>query len=194
MALQPNSIPALVALDLRDEYGDGSADRLGMILLKKMNAIPQLDEPAILELAGEFLRIPGRNECARLGGKEEFWIGRGGERFVRALHRRINVGGLARDWQSVREAPGRLPRLRRREWRAIDRHLVVGELAPDGSLHQLNEGVAFEDQFLPFPGRAELAEDLARLRASQKLFPSRIGRMNSMKTRPRTKSERRSAR
>jgi len=55
---------ASAAFDLGDEGGDGSSDRLGMILLQKMNAVSKLDEPAILELAGEVLRIRRRDERA----------------------------------------------------------------------------------------------------------------------------------
>ena len=51
--------PALRPVDLGDERRDRSADRLGMILLQEMNAVPELDEPAILEPAGELLREAG---------------------------------------------------------------------------------------------------------------------------------------
>jgi hypothetical protein len=63
---------ALPGFDFSDEGGDGSSDRLGMILLQKMNAVSKLDEPAILELAGEVLRIRRRDERARLGANRSF--------------------------------------------------------------------------------------------------------------------------
>jgi hypothetical protein len=37
-----------------------------------MNAVSKLDEPAILELAGEVLRIRRGDECARLAANMSF--------------------------------------------------------------------------------------------------------------------------
>jgi hypothetical protein len=45
-----------MTLDFGDEGGDGSSDRLRMILLKIVNAVAELDELAILELTGQLLR------------------------------------------------------------------------------------------------------------------------------------------
>ena len=94
---------------LGDERGDGSADRLGVILLQEVEAVAELDEPAMLELTDELFRVSRGDERARLCGEEEFWIRRRRQRPVRLLHRRIDVGGLAGDRQFVREAPGRAP-------------------------------------------------------------------------------------
>src|SRR6185437_14941578 len=129
------------------------------ILLEKMNAVPELDEPAILKLPGKRFRKGRRDQSAGLGGEQEFWIGRLGERRMGLLERGIEVGGLARDWDLVREAPGRPPRLRRREGRAIDAHLLVGQLPPHAARqHPLDKHVLFENELLPFAGAAEPAK------------------------------------
>ena len=121
--------------DLGDESRDRSADRLGMILLQEVDSAAEPHEAAVLELAGEILREGGRDERAGIGGEEQLRIGGGGERRMRALHRRDDVGGLAGDRDLVRKAPGRPARLRRRERGAIDRHLLVGQLAPHRARH-----------------------------------------------------------
>ena len=56
-----------------------------MILLQEMNAVAELDEPAVLELAGEILGERRRDERAGLGREQELGIGRKGERGVRRL-------------------------------------------------------------------------------------------------------------
>ena len=136
--------------------------------------VPELDEPAIFKLASEVFRERRRDERAGIGREEKLRIGRDGERRMRALHHRIDVGRLSRDRYLVRKAPGGQARPRRREGRAIDRHLVVGQLAPHAPRqHPLDERVVFEDQFLPFAGGTELAENLARLRVPHELLPTR---------------------
>ena len=50
--------------DLADEGRDRSANRRRVILLQKMHAVPELDQSAILEPAGEFCHDGRRDERA----------------------------------------------------------------------------------------------------------------------------------
>src|SRR5580704_277682 len=54
-------IPAPAAFNIGDERGDRSPDRFGMILLQEVDAVAELDEPAIVQLAGELFRV-GRGD------------------------------------------------------------------------------------------------------------------------------------
>jgi len=68
-------IPAPTTFDLGDEGGDRSPDCLGMIFLQEVDAIAELDQPAILELARELFGKSWRDERARVGGEEKLRIG-----------------------------------------------------------------------------------------------------------------------
>src|SRR3984957_13754340 len=93
---------------------------------------------------------------------------------MRPLHRRADVGGLPGNRYLVWETPGRPPRFGGWKRRAIDRHLFVGQLMSHAARqHPLDENIVFQNQFLPFAGRAKLAEDLAPLRTSHERLPGR---------------------
>src|SRR5262245_62213837 len=87
------------ALDLRDPRRDRSADRVGMILLQKVSARPELHEPAVVKGRGEAFGEGGGDERSRIAREQQLGIARGCERRVRAFENGMQVGGLARDRQ-----------------------------------------------------------------------------------------------
>ena len=93
---------------------------------------------------------------------------------MRPLQDRIDVRGLARDRQFVRQPPGRPPRFRGGERRAVDRHLFLAQLSQDGARqYPFNEGIAVEDHLFAFARRPELAKCFARGRHLVEVIPGR---------------------
>ena len=82
-----------------------------MIFLKKMNAVAKFDEPAIFQRPANFFCEIGRDQSAGLAAEQKLRIGRGGQRRMGALHRGVDIGGLAGDWQFARKRKNRAPRL-----------------------------------------------------------------------------------
>src|SRR5262245_21975084 len=123
-----------------------------MIFLQEMLARAELDEPAIIQPAGEIFGQVGCDLGAGISAKEEFWIDGSGERRVSALEGCIDVSRLPGDRQFVWKAPSRPSRLRRRERSTVDGHLLVGQFSQHPAWQDLlDESVAVQDQFLSFP-------------------------------------------
>src|ERR1700719_2826434 len=97
-------------LDLSDPGGDGSADRVGMILLEIVPAGAEPDELAIVQSCSETLGKCGRYERTGVCRKHELGIARGLERRMRRLKNGVHIRGFARDRQLVREPPRRAAR------------------------------------------------------------------------------------
>ncbi len=109
---------------------------------------------------------------------------------MRAFQSSINIGRFAGDRQFIRKTPCRPPRLRRREQRTIHSHFLFAKLANRcARKHAFDKGVILENEFLTLSGVRNLRKisrsALSRKNSSQVA----TGRVNSIKAKPRTKSE-----